>query len=415
MSSELVHSSDRVYVVVGGGLAGARAVQTLRAEGVSARIFLIGDERDHPYERPPLSKDYLAGRTAREKLLVHEPQWYAEHEVELLLGTRVAAVDRAVGQLELGGGSRLPYDRLLLATGSVPRRLKVPGSDLAGVHYLRRIGNADGLRAAIHDRGPVVVIGGGWIGLEVAAVARQAGATVTVVESAPGLLGVLGPQVGLRFEALHRRHGVEVRTGAVVAEIVGSGRVEGVRLIGGEVIPSACVVVGIGVRPLTDLAEAAGLPVDDGILVDATLRTADPAIWAAGDVANAENDWIGRRVRVEHYANAGDQGPFAARNMAGGEARWAKPPYFWTDQYDLAMEYRGWTDPAQSTVVLRGGAGDQVWFAFWLDGSGAVTAGMHVNGWDDAGAVAALVESRARVDPRALADPGTAWEAVRAG
>jgi 3-phenylpropionate/trans-cinnamate dioxygenase ferredoxin reductase subunit len=415
MSSELLHPSDLVYAVVGGGMAGAHAVEALRADGVSARIVLIGDERDPPYERPPLSKEYLAGRTGREKLLVHEPDWYAKNEIELMLGTRVTAIDRASGRLELGDGGQLHYDRLLLATGSVPRKLRVPGSDLDGVHYLRRVGNSDALRDAIRAGGPLVVVGGGWIGLEVAAVARQAGLDVTLVESAPGLLGVLGPQVGERFAALHRGHGVDVRTGSGVEEILGSGRVEAVRLAGGEQVPAAAVLIGVGIRPLTELAEAAGLPVDNGVLVDATLRTADPAIWAAGDVANAENDWVGHRVRVEHFANATDQGPFAARNMAGAQQRWAKPPFFWTDQYDLAMEYRGWADPAASTVVLRGGQDDPQWFAFWLDGSGAVRAGMHVNAWDDADQVKALVEGGVRVDAAALADPGTGWDGVRAG
>jgi 3-phenylpropionate/trans-cinnamate dioxygenase ferredoxin reductase subunit len=407
--------SDLTYVFVGGGLAGAHAVEALRSEGVTGRVVLIGDEHDHPYERPPLSKDYLAGKSAREKLLVHEPDWYPRNEVELILGVRVTALDRAGRAVELADGTRLGYDRLLLTTGSVPRKLRVPGTDLAGVHYLRRIGDSDGIRAAIAGGGPLVVIGGGWIGLEVAAVARQAGAEVTVLEAAAGLLGVLGQEVGERFAQVHRGHGVDVRTGVVVEQLVGTGRVEGVRLAGGDLVPAAAVVIGVGIRPLTDLAEAAGLPVEDGVLVDATLRTADPAIWAAGDVANAQNDWVGRRVRVEHYANASDQGPFAARNMAGWQDSWAKPPFFWTDQYDLAMEYRGWADPRTSTVVLRGAVDDPAWFAFWLDRSGTVLAGMHVNGWDDADEVTALVEAKARVGPQALADPGTGWDAVRLG
>lgn len=411
--------SDLTYVVVGGGVAGARAVEALRSQGVSGRVVLVGDEREHPYERPPLSKEYLAGTSPRDRLLVHPPDWYADNEVDLALGTRATALDLSGRAIELADGARLAYDRLLLATGSAPRKLKVAGNELDGVYYLRRVGHSDGVREAIGAGGPLVVIGGGWIGLEVAAVARRAGLAVTVLEAAPGLLGVLGPEVAGRFEQLHRRHGVDVRTGVAVDRLVGAGRVEGVRLADGATIPAAAVVVGVGIRPLTDLAEAAGLPVDNGVLVDATLRTPDPAVWAAGDVANAENDWVGHRLRVEHFANANDQGQFAGRNMAGGDparpaARWARPPFFWTDQFDLSMEYRGWAESG-TPVVLRGAADDPVWFAFWLDPAGAVRAAMHVNGWDDADQVKALVEGKVRVDAAALADPGTGWDGVRAG
>ncbi len=407
--------SELSYVVVGGGLAGAMAVQGLREQGAQGRVVLVGDETDPPYERPPLSKEYLAGRTAVEKLQLHEPDWYAGHGVELLLGTRAGGIDRAARVVQLADGSRISYDRLLLATGSAPRRLRVPGADLDGVHYLRRVRNSDAIRSAIGRGGPLVVVGAGWIGLEVAAVARLAGLDVTVVEpQAQPLGGVLGEQVGARFAALHRAHGVDLRTGTGVEAVLGDGRVEAVRLTGGALVPAAAVVVGVGIRPLTELAEAAGLAVDDGVVVDASLCTSDPNIWAAGDVASADNAWAGRRLRVEHYSNATDQGMLAGRIMAGAQERWAKPPYFWSDQYDLAMEYRGWADPAASTLVLRGGPDDAAWFAFWLVGD-EVRAGMHVNGWDDADQVKVLVTEHARVDPAALGDPGTGWGDVRRG
>jgi 3-phenylpropionate/trans-cinnamate dioxygenase ferredoxin reductase subunit len=258
-----------------------------------------------------------------------------------------------------------------------------------------------------------VVVGGGWIGLEVGAVARTKGVDVTLLETQPTpLYSVLGEEVGERIAQLHRDHGMDVRTGAQLRAIRGSGKVEGVELGDGSVIPAAAVVVGVGIRPRTELAEAAGLAVDNGVLADATLRTEDPQIWAAGDVANAVNDWVGHRLRVEHFANANDQGPFVGRSMAGSDERWAKPPFFWSDQYDAGMEYRGWADPRSSRVVLRGKADDGVWMAFWLDGD-EVRAGLHVNGWDDAGEVKRLVVDRAKVDPDRLADASVGWDAVR--
>ena len=407
-------TDSRTHVLVGAGLAGARAAEALRNEGVEGPIVLIGEEHDPPYERPPLSKGFLAGNTPREELAVHPSGWYAEHDVELLLGRRVTSIDRGGAAVELDGGERLAYDRLLLTTGSSPRKLGVPGNDLDGVLYLRRVGHSEAIRAAIAAGGPLVVVGGGWIGLEVAAVARTKGVEVTLVEVQPTPLhAVLGQEVGERIAALHRDHGLHLRTGAQVSALRGTGRVEGVELAGGAVVPAAAVVVGVGIRPRTELAEAAGLAADDGVLVDATLRTADPRIWAAGDVANAENDWAGRRLRVEHFANANDQGPFVGRSMAGSAARWAVPPFFWSDQYDAGMEYRGWADPRTSRVVFRGEVADGAWMAFWLDGD-EVRAGLHVNAWDDAGEVKRLVVDRAKVDPDRLAEPAAEWDAVRA-
>jgi len=394
-------------VVIGGGLAAARAAVTLRESGTSTDVVLIGEETVAPYERPELSKGYLAGTTDRSRLDVRPADWYAEHEVSLLLGRTAVRIDRDAHEVELDGGERVGYTRLLLATGSAPVRPPLPGADLDGVLLLRRLEDSHALRAAIAAGGPLVVIGAGWIGLEVTAVARTAGVEVTLLEQRPTPLhAVVGEQVGAAFTELHRSHGVDVRTGVTVAAIRGdAGRVTGVELEGGEVLPAAAVVVGVGIRPRTELAEKAGLTVDDGILVDARLRTEDPAIWAAGDVANALNGWAGRHVRVEHFSNAADQGAFAARSMAGADTEWATPPFFWSDQYDVGLEYRGLADPATDRLVLRGTPAAAPWQAFWLDADDRVTAAMHVNAWDDAKTLERFVTDRVAVDAEALADP----------
>jgi 3-phenylpropionate/trans-cinnamate dioxygenase ferredoxin reductase subunit len=394
-------------VVIGGGLAGAAAAASLREAGASTDIVIVSEEPDPPYERPELSKGYLAGKTDRAELDLHPAQWYAENEITLLSGRRAVAIHRDTAQVELDDGERIAYTRLLLATGSSPRQLGVPGDALGGVLALRRVADSEAIREAISAGGPLVLIGAGWIGLEVASVARSAGVEVTVLESGPAPLSrVLGAEIGQTFTALHRGHGVDVRTGVTVTALLGGsdGRVTGVQLDDGTVLPAAAVIVGVGIKPETGLAEAAGLAVDDGILVDATLRTADPAIWAAGDVANAENDWAGRRLRVEHFANAAEQGPFAGRSMAGSPLRWAMPPFFWSDQYDVGLEYRGWADPRSSRLVIRGTPLQGPWQAFWLDDDCRVNAAMHVNSWDDADAVKHLVVERIEVDAEALGD-----------
>jgi 3-phenylpropionate/trans-cinnamate dioxygenase ferredoxin reductase component len=393
-------------VVIGGGVAAARAAATLRDSGTSTDVVLLGDEEAPPYERPPLSKGYLAGTATRASLDVHPAAWYAEHEVTWRPGTTVTRIDREAHEVELGGGERIGYTRLLLATGSEPVRPRLPGIGLGGVLFLRRVGDSDAIRDAIAAGGPLVVLGAGWIGLEVAAAARGAGLDVTVLErAATPLHAVVGDQVGGAFTDLHRSHGVDLRTGVTVTSLRGDAdRVQSVELAGGDAVPAAAVVVGVGARPRTELAEAAGLAVDDGVLVDARLRTDDPAIWAAGDVANPVNEWAGRRVRVEHFSNAAEQGPFAARSMAGSEQRWAAPPFFWSDQYDVGLEYRGLADPQRDRVVVRGTPNGGPWQAFWLDGDDRVTAALHINSWDDASTLERFVAERVTVDPEALAD-----------
>jgi 3-phenylpropionate/trans-cinnamate dioxygenase ferredoxin reductase component len=395
------------FVIVGAGLAGAKAAETLRDEGFGGPIVLIGDEDEHPYERPPLSKDYLMGKAERDSVFVHEEGWYAEHEVGLRLGTAVTAIDRDNHHL-LAGGDTIGYEKLLLTTGSSPRRLQLPGADLRGVHYLRRVGDSDQIKAALQSARHVVVIGGGWIGMECAAAARTAGAAVALVESAElPLLHVLGREIAEVFTGLHREHDVDLRLGAQVDEITGSGgRVAGVRLADGTQLDADLVVVGVGITPNTQLAEAAGLDVDNGIKVDASLRSSDPDTYAAGDVAGAYHPFYGRHIRVEHWANALNQPQTAAKAMLGQDVSYDQLPYFYTDQYDLGMEYSGLVAPGgYDQVVFRGDKDRREFIAFWLH-QGRVLAGMNVNIWDVNDDVQALIRTGHVVDPARLADPG---------
>jgi 3-phenylpropionate/trans-cinnamate dioxygenase ferredoxin reductase subunit len=402
--------SQDAYVIVGASLAGAKAAEALRAEEFAGPVVLIGAETELPYERPPLSKDYLQGKSAREKIYVHPEQWYREHDVDLRLGVTVTAIDPAAHQVTLAGGSAQPYRKLLLATGSAPRRLPVPGGDLDGVVYLRTASDSDRIKAALESASRVAVIGAGWIGLETAAAARVAGAEVTVLEVAElPLLRVLGPEAAQVFADLHRDHGVDLRLGIGVAEITGTqGRATGVRLTDGAQVDADLVIVGVGIAPNTQLADAAGLQVADGIVVGADLRTSDPDIYAAGDVASAFHPLLGKHIRVEHWANALNQPQAAARSMLGQPVSYERVPYFFTDQYDLGMEYSGYVEPGgYAQVVFRGDTAGREFVAFWTDPGGRVLAGMNVNVWDVTDDIQALVTSGRPVDLDALRDPAT--------
>ncbi|MFB7372146.1 NAD(P)/FAD-dependent oxidoreductase [Streptomyces sp. NPDC056222] len=415
--------ADQTFVIVGGGLAGAKAAETLRSEGFTGRVILIGDERDHPYERPPLSKGYLTGKEERDSVFVHEPAWYARAEVELHLGQPVTVIDREARTVRLGDGTTIRYDRLLLATGSEPRRLDIPGTGLAGVHHLRWLAHADRLRHVLaslgRDNGHLVIAGGGWIGLEVAAAARGYGAEVTVVESEPTPLHqVLGPELGQLFADLHTEHGVRFVFGARLTEIVGQdGMVLAVRTDAGEEHPAHAVLAAIGAAPRTALAEAAGLNLVDrahggGIAVDASLRTSDPEIFAAGDVAAAHHPLLHTRLRVEHWANALNGGPAAARAMLGQSVSYDRVPYFFSDQYDLGMEYSGWAPPGSyDQVVLRGDVGKRQFIAFWLKDR-KVLAGMNVNVWDVTEPIQQLIRAQSPVDTEALGNPSVPLESL---
>ena len=398
-------TEPRTVAVVGAGLAGGKAVEALRAEGFGGRIVLFGDEPHHPYERPPLSKGYLQGNDERDTVFVHPESWYGEHDVDLRLGAAVTGLDRHAHELMTDDGQPVHYDRLLLATGASPRHLRLPGADLPGVHYLRTLDDSDALRAAFRPGANVVVIGGGWIGLETAAAARTAGATVTVLESAElPLLRVLGPQMAQVFAGLHRENGVDLRLGVTVAALRGEGSaVTGVELGDGAVIDADAVVVGVGVTPNVDLARQAGLEVDDGVLVNASLRTSDAHVFAAGDVATAEHPVLGRRIRVEHWANALHQPEVAARSILGRDAVYDRLPYFFTDQYDLGMEYVGYAS-ADDDVVVRGDLEGREFVALWVR-DGRVVAGMNVNVWDVTDRIRDLILAREPADAFELPAP----------
>lgn len=399
---------EETFVIAGASLAGAKAAETLREEGFAGRVLLVGEEIERPYERPPLSKGFLQDKEPREKAHVHEADWYDKHDVELRVGTSVASIDRGAHQVRLSTKEPVSYDKLLLATGASPRRLDVPGSKLQGIHYLRTMADSAALKQALAPGGRrVVVAEAGWIGLEAAAAAREHGNEVTVIEPEPvPLHAAMGPELGGMFADLHRENGVVLRMDEGVAGFWGAGQVSAVVTSGGAEVPADVVVVGIGVRPNSGLAEEAGLEVSDGILVDQSLRTSDPDIYAAGDVANAYHPLLGRRVRVEHWANALNGGPAAARAMLGQEVVYDQVPYFFSDQYDLGMEMSGVAAPGEyDEVVYRGDVPGREFIAFWLSG-GRVVAGMNANVWDVTGDVQALIRSGRPVDAARLADPG---------
>ena len=382
------------HVIAGAGLAGAKAAEALRAEGFEGRIVLVGDEPEAPYERPPLSKDYLRGESPREQARVHEDGFYADHDIELLTGTTVTDLNAAARDVTLSTGERLGYDRLLLATGSEPRRLSVPGAELDGVHHLRTFADSDAIAAALEPGARAVIAGGGWIGMEVAASARQKGLEVTIVELEDVPLSrALGREAGLIYARLHREHGVQLHTGVAVARVEGEGRVERVLLADGRALDADLLVCGLGAIPRTELAQRGGLAVENGVLTDASLQTSDPHVFAAGDIANAEHPFYGRRVRVEHWANALNQPEVAARAMLGKPATYDKLPYFFSDQYDAGMEYRGLAIGADA-FEIDGDAEAYEFVAYWRR-EGRTIAAMNVNVWDVGDQLEEAILSRA--------------------
>ncbi|MBL7257175.1 NAD(P)/FAD-dependent oxidoreductase [Paractinoplanes lichenicola] len=394
------------YVVVGGGLAAAKAVETLRDEGFHGPVTLIGAETDRPYERPPLSKGLLLGTDEPESVFVHSRDWYPEHNIDLRLGTTVTAIDRDAKVVRLAEGDEIAYEKLLLATGSSPRPLPVPGGERA--FLLRTLSDSHRISAAVTSTARVVVIGAGWIGLEVAAAARSRGADVTVVGTAAlPLQKVLGDEMAQVFADLHRANGTKLVLGAQVTEVTPTEVV----LADGRRLPADVVIAGIGVNPNIALADHAGLAIDNGVLVSPSLATSDPDIFAAGDIAHVDHAFLGRRIRVEHWDVAIHTGQAAARAMLGQEVSYDRLPYFFTDQYDLGMEYTGFAPPG-AEVVVRGDLAAREFIAFWLV-DGRVAAGMNVNIWDVADQIGDLIHSRAAIDPERLADPGLELAALR--
>jgi 3-phenylpropionate/trans-cinnamate dioxygenase ferredoxin reductase subunit len=391
------------FVIVGAGLAGAKAAETLREEGFDGGLTLVGDEPERPYERPPLSKDYLRGEST-EAPYVHDAGFYRDNEIELLDSTRVTGIGLGERELLFEGERRLGYDRLLLTTGAVPRRLDVPGGDLGGIHYLRTLADSARIGERLESGQRLVVVGSGWIGAEIAASARQKGCEVTMIEMASlPLESVLGPEVGRIYLDLHRDNGAEFIPETTVERFEGDGSVDRVLTKDGAEIETDFVVVGIGVAPRAELAEASGLKTENGILADERLETSAPDVFAAGDVANARNPFYGHNLRVEHWANALNQGPVAAKAMLGKDVTYDEIPYFFSDQYDTGMEYSGYATDWDE-VVFRGDIAAREFIAFWLKDE-RVLAGLNMNVWEVSDQIRELIRSRRPVDPRRLADP----------
>jgi 3-phenylpropionate/trans-cinnamate dioxygenase ferredoxin reductase component len=404
--------TDQTFVIVGAALAGAKAAETLREEGFDGRVILLGAEPERPYERPPLSKEYLR-RETEDKPYVHDEGYYEENEIELRTSTEVESVDPDASEVVLADGERIGYDRLLLTTGAEPRRLSVPGSDLDGILYLRSTADSDAIAERIEAGGKLVTIGAGWIGAEVAASARTKGCEVTVLEMASlPLERVLGPELGAIYRDIHLEHGVELLTDTALESFEGSGAVESVRTGDGRSIDADFVVAGIGVAPRTKLAEDAGLEIENGVLTSERLETSVPGIYAAGDIANAFNPLLEERIRVEHWANALNQGPAAARNMLGKDAPYDNVPYFFSDQYDVGMEYAGYAT-GKDEVIFRGDVDRREFIAFWLR-DGRVVAGMNVNVWDVIDDIQELIRSKATIDRDGLTDTDTPLDELAA-
>ena len=403
-------SAGETFVIVGASLTGAKAAEALRAEGFDGEIVLLGAEAERPYERPPLSKEYLRGE-AEARPFVHDEDFYASQRIDLRRSARVVKLDLGAAEVVLDGDERIGYDRLLFATGAKARKLEVPGAELDGVHYLRSLSDSSALAQRLEEGAHLAVIGGGWVGAEVAASARQKSNDVTLIEreSVP-LERVLGPELGAIYRDVHIDHGVRFIGDVAVEAIEGDQCAEGVRLGSGELVEADLVVIGVGVTPRTELAERAGIATDNGIVVDAGLQSSAPGVFAAGDVANAFRPFYDRHVRVEHWANALAQGEAAARAMLGKDVSYEQIPYFFSDQYDVGMEYRGlateWDD-----VVFRGDVEGREFIAFWI-ADGRLVAGMNVNVWDVSETIGELIRSRRPLDAARLANSEVAIESL---
>lgn len=406
-----MESNREPIVIIGGGLASASAAKQLRTSGYDGDVVLVTAEPHHPYERPPLTKDYLRRDADRGAAFTAGEGWYEEHAVDVRLATTVVGLDVADRRLTFADGGTLGYEKLLLATGSSPRPIALPGSDLLGVHLLRTIESSDLLHESLltakrDGAGRLAVIGDGWIGLEVAASARTMGLEVTVLGRGAAPLGrVLGPEIGGWYGEVHRANGVDVRTEVQVRRIVGADqRVTGVELADGTLVDADVVVAGIGAIPNVGLAAAAGIDLRDaslggGVVVDSRLETSAPGVFAAGDIASIPSSHWGRPIRVEHWATALKTGPHAAKAMLGADTAYDKLPYFFSDQFDTGMEYTGFIDGqgGYDRVVVSGDRDAKEFVAFWLK-AGQVQAGMAVNLWERIDRIEELIRSRREFD-----------------
>ncbi|NLU84003.1 FAD-dependent oxidoreductase [Rhodococcus sp. HNM0569] len=412
-------TSDSTFVIVGGGLAGAKLAEALRQNDFDGDIVLCCGEEHLPYERPPLSKEHMTGTKRLADFTPFDADWYRDNRIDVRPGTVIGGIDLAAHTVALPDDSTLRYDKLALATGSRPRRLSLPGAQAAGVHHLRTIDQSDALIGVLSAGTRLVVVGGGWIGLEVASSARQLGAEVAVLEAAAQpLLGALGAEMGAVFADVHREHGVDLRLGTEISSItVEDGRANGVVLADGSTLAADYVLVAVGAVADIEIAQAAGLDVGDGgVLVDASLAASDPDVVAVGDIAAQDHPLLGARVRVEHWANALNQPAVAARTMLGLAAAYDRTPYFFTDQYDLGMEYRGFVPrTGYDAVIVRGDTGGaREFLTFWLDADDVVLAAMNVNVWDAGADLDSLVRDPSPVSRTRLADPAVPLSDVRA-
>jgi 3-phenylpropionate/trans-cinnamate dioxygenase ferredoxin reductase subunit len=396
--------SEPVFVIVGANLAGGAAVKKLRDEGFAGGIVMIGEEPHPPYERPPLSKEYLRGETALADAFLLPPGWYDENDVELRLGVRAERIDPAGRAVELAGGERIPYDKVLIATGGRNRPFPIPGRDLQGVHQLRTVEDSDRIREEAGRAGRVAVVGGGFIGLEVAASLRAGGAEVEIVEVGDVPLAVLGPELGRVYEGIHRDHGVRFHPNQRVERFEGGGdgRVGALVTDRGTRVECDLAVVGVGIRPNIEIAEAAGIQVDNGILVDEAGRTSAENVFAAGDVANHRHPVFGERIRVEHWDNALKMGAAVARTMLGGSEPFDDTHWFWSDQFEHELQYVGFAR-RWDRLVVRGSLEARSFLAFYLQ-EGVVKAVAGLGQGRNARRAAGLVRLQQPVDPERLVD-----------
>jgi 3-phenylpropionate/trans-cinnamate dioxygenase ferredoxin reductase subunit len=398
-------SAQDTIIVIGAAHAGGRVVQAARGAGFDGRILLVGEESHEPYERPPLSKDLLKGEGGHERVRIHDPAYYGEQGIELLLGARATRIDPATHQVWIDGRAK-SYDRLVLTTGARVRALSLPGTDLVGTHYLRTLDDSRAIRAALDPGRRVAVIGGGFIGLETAASARARGCEVTVLEAADRLMGrAVAPEVGEYFAGLHRAHGVDIRLGVRIERFEGAGRLERIVLAGEEAIPADLAIIGVGILANDDLASEAGLAVDNGIVVDACGRTSDANIFAAGDVASQPNTLVGRHIRLESYQNAQDQGMAVGRNLVVEPAPYNDRLWVWSDQYDTNLQMVG-APTEWDRIVYRGALASGSFSVYYLL-AGRVVAVNAINAGREMRAAERILASGAVLDPDLLADPET--------
>jgi 3-phenylpropionate/trans-cinnamate dioxygenase ferredoxin reductase subunit len=410
-------TTDQTFVVVGGGQAGGRAVEGIRKAGFDGAVILLGEEARAPYERPPLSKQVLTGAAEPDSAKLRADGWYAEQGVDLRLSTRAGRINRSRKRVVLEDGQELAYDRLLLATGAQPRVPDLPGAELAGVHVLRDVDDSLALRDAMRAGARVALVGGGYIGLEVAAAARKLGCETTILEAAPSLMRrQVAPDLGDWYARLHRDHGADVRLEAEVSRLLGSDRVEGVDLADGGRVDADLVVIGVGIRPNVELAMQAGLEAGDGIEVDDQGRTSDPDIFAAGDVTRQPNPYVDGKLRLESWQNAQNQALVAGQAMAGAEdVRHGDLPWFWSDQHGINLQMIG-MPTGQPRHVWRGDPAAGPGFTlFYLDDAGRLVGANAVDRPADIAAARRMIERGVSPDPDKLADPEVSMKKLLKG